>query len=73
MFQPLSHGKASGKYVVFADGFAGAELDPGAAAHRPSGLAVGPDGALYVSDDSHGRTWRITYQGGTLRRESPLL
>lgn len=64
VFQPLANGKASGKYVVFADGFAGGKLDPGAAAHRPAGLAVGPDGALYVADDVHGRIWRITYQGG---------
>ena len=63
VFQPLSNGKASGKYVVFADGFAGGREDPGAAAHRPSGVAVGPDGALFVSDDAHGRIWRITYQG----------
>ena len=63
VFQPLANGQASGKYVVFADGFAGAHKDPGAAAHRPSGLALGPDGALYVSDDAHGRIWRITYRG----------
>jgi glucose/arabinose dehydrogenase len=31
-----------------------------AAAHRPSGLAVSPDGALYVSDDQNGRLWKIT-------------
>jgi glucose/arabinose dehydrogenase/mono/diheme cytochrome c family protein len=65
VFQPLADGKPSGKYVVFADGFAGAVKDPGQAAHRPSGLAVGADGALYISDDAHGRIWRVTFQGGT--------
>jgi glucose/arabinose dehydrogenase/mono/diheme cytochrome c family protein len=63
VFQPLADGKSSGPYVVFADGFAGAVKDPGQAAHRPTGLAVGPDGALYISDDQHGRIWRVTYRG----------
>jgi glucose/arabinose dehydrogenase/mono/diheme cytochrome c family protein len=63
VFQPLADGKASGPYVVFADGFAGAIKEPGQAAHRPSGLALGPDGALYISDDQHGRIWRVTYHG----------
>jgi glucose/arabinose dehydrogenase/mono/diheme cytochrome c family protein len=63
VFQPLANGKPSGKYVVFADGFAGAVKEPGQAAHRPSGLAIGPDGALYISDDQRGRIWRVTYQG----------
>ena len=31
--------------------------------HRPSGLAVGPDGALYITDDKAGRIWRVTYNG----------
>ena len=65
VFQPLADGKPSGNYVVFADGFAGASKEPGRAAHRPSGLAVGPDGALYVSDDQRGRIWRIVFRGGT--------
>lgn len=30
---------------------------------RPSGLAVGPDGSLYVSDDSRGVVWRIHWRG----------
>jgi glucose/arabinose dehydrogenase/mono/diheme cytochrome c family protein len=63
VFQPLADGKASGPFVVFADGFAGAIKEPGQAAHRPSGLAVAPDGALYISDDQRGRIWRVTYRG----------
>ncbi len=54
---------ASGDYIVFADGFAGALKDPGRAAHRPSGVAVGPDGTLYITDDKAGRIWRVTYVG----------
>ena len=63
VFQPLSDGKASGDYIVFADGFAGQYKDPGRAAYRPSGLAVGPDGALYITDDKAGRIWRVAYVG----------
>lgn len=63
VFQPLADGKANGDYVVFADGFAGASKEPGRAAHRPTGLAVGPQGDLYISDDERGRIWRVTYRG----------
>lgn len=63
VFQPLADGKASGPFVVFADGFAGAIKEPGQAAYRPTGLAIGPDGALYIADDKRGRIWRVTYQG----------
>jgi glucose/arabinose dehydrogenase len=63
VFQPLKDGKPSGKYVVFADGFAGAHKEPGKAAHRPSGVAVGGDGSLYISDDQNGRIWRVTFTG----------
>jgi glucose/arabinose dehydrogenase/mono/diheme cytochrome c family protein len=63
VFQPLANGNASGSFIVFADGFAGAHKDPGEAAFRPTGLAEAPDGSIYVSDDVHGRIWRIAYDG----------
>lgn len=63
VFQPLADGKASAGCEIFADGFAGAQKGPGSAEHRPSGVAVGPNGALYVSDDVRGRIYRIVYRG----------
>jgi glucose/arabinose dehydrogenase/mono/diheme cytochrome c family protein len=65
VFQPLAGDHATGQCEVFADGFAGAVKSPAKAEHRPSGLAVGPDGSLYVSDDIRGRLYRIVYHGGS--------
>ena len=45
---------------------AGGPLGPDAndkAAHRPTGIAQGPDGALYITDDKGGRVWRVVYKG----------
>ena len=63
VFQPLADGRPAGDYIVFADGFAGTYKEPGRALARPTGLAVALDGSLYVSEDVHGKIWRITYSG----------
>jgi glucose/arabinose dehydrogenase len=64
IFQPMKDGKPSGNYEVFADGFAGDMPDnnPRNATYRPVGLALAPDGSLYVSDSQKGRVWHITYK-----------
>lgn len=64
LFQPLFDGRASGNCEVFADGFAGSVKTPDGAIHRPSGVAVGPKGSLYVSDDVRGTIYKIVYKGG---------
>jgi glucose/arabinose dehydrogenase len=62
-FVPFKDGKPSGDWEVFADDFSGgsAFMQPSKAKHRPCGLAQGPDGSLYVSDDAGGTIYRITY------------
>ncbi len=70
VFVPLRDGRPLGTdegdgWEVFADGFAGPApvKSPADAAYRPTGLAEGPDGALYISEDKTGRIWRVTYAG----------
>jgi glucose/arabinose dehydrogenase len=63
VFVPFK-GAHAGKPEVFAGGFAGPEpsaRNAKAAAYRPVGVAVGPDGALYVADSNKGKIWRISY------------
>lgn len=56
VFIPFKDGKPVGTWMDFAVA-EGATTDL-----RPTGLAQGPDGSLYVSDDAHGRIWRIVRQ-----------
>jgi glucose/arabinose dehydrogenase len=62
-FVPFINGKPSGDWEIFADGFAGTPdlMSPRQAKHRPCGLAQGPDGALYVTDDVKGTIYKIEY------------
>lgn len=64
VFQPFKNGKPSGQWEVFADGFSGSpeKTASGRAEHRPCGLAQGPDGSLYVTDDSKGTLYKIMYK-----------
>ncbi|MEX2282008.1 MAG: PQQ-dependent sugar dehydrogenase, partial [Gemmatimonadota bacterium] len=60
-FVPFDNGTAAASYEVFADGFAGRSKSPGAARHRPVGLALAPDGSLYITDDQRGRIWNVRF------------
>jgi glucose/arabinose dehydrogenase len=64
VFQPMKDGKPDGAYETFADGFAGDIKDnnPRNAEYRPVGLAIGPDGSLYIADSQKGRIWHVTYK-----------
>jgi glucose/arabinose dehydrogenase len=60
VFVPLNdQGQVAGSVQDFATGWLkGGDNRSG----RPVGLAVGPDAALYISDDEAGMIYRITYQ-----------
>jgi glucose/arabinose dehydrogenase len=57
---PMKDGHATGEYEDFLTGFTTSD---GHVWGRPVGVAVGNDGALYVTDDGSGSIWRITYTG----------
>lgn len=56
-FTPMRDGQAAGPYETFAA--------PSGAHNsiRPTGLAVGPDGSLYISADAQGSVWRVMFTG----------
>jgi len=62
-FVPFKNGKPSGNWEIFADNFGEDEGQPSkSGVHRPCGLAQGPDGSLFVTDDIKGRIYRIEYR-----------
>jgi glucose/arabinose dehydrogenase len=63
VFVPMKNGKPTGNWEVFANGFSGMDkvTNLSNAKHRPCGLAQGPDGSIYVSDDVKGYVWKIQY------------
>ena len=65
-FVPFKDGKATGDWEIFANGFAGIVdgvkvTNTSKAKARPCGLAQGPDGSIYVSDDTKGAIFKISY------------
>jgi glucose/arabinose dehydrogenase len=53
-------GRPIGSYQDFMTGFV---LSQKQVWGRPVGIAVGQDGALYVSEDGSGTIWQVTYTG----------
>jgi glucose/arabinose dehydrogenase len=64
-FVPYAAGRFASTWEIFADGFAGPAVvaRPEDAEHRPTGLALGPDGSLYIADSVQGTIWRVWYPG----------
>jgi len=74
-FVPFVDGKLSTDWEVFADGFA--QVDPIVstkdAAYRPMGIAMGPDGSLYLSETNKGKIWRVMFKGDKEQFGTPQL
>jgi glucose/arabinose dehydrogenase len=70
IYLPLENGRATGAYVDFMTGFV---LSEDTVWGRPVAVAVGRDGALFVTDDGGNVVWRVTSANagnpaGTARR-----
>jgi len=57
---PLQNGHATGEFQDFLTGFVTPNGDVWG---RPVGVAVGADGALFVTDDGSHAIWRVAYGG----------
>lgn len=64
-FVPFKNGNPTGNWEVFADGFAGVDpiVNVSDAHYRPMGIAMGPDGSLYLTETVKGKIWRVMYKG----------
>jgi glucose/arabinose dehydrogenase len=60
IFIPMHNGHATGEYDDFLDGFV---TKDGQVWGRPVGVAVAPDGSLFVTDDGSRSVWHVTYRG----------
>ena len=60
IFIPMKNGHATGEYDDFLDGFVSKD---GQVWGRPVGVAVAPDGSLFVTDDGSRSVWHVTYTG----------
>lgn len=65
VFAPFRANRPTGSYTTFADGFNPTPAAGRAArgTHRPTGVAQAPDGSLFITDDTGGTIWRVTYSG----------
>ena len=60
IFIPMKNGRATGEYDDFLDGFT---TKDGEVWGRPVGVAVAPDGSLFVTDDGSRSVWHVVYTG----------
>ncbi len=60
IFIPMKNGHATGEYDDFLDGFV---TKDGQVWGRPVGVAVAPDGSLFVTDDGSRSVWHVVYTG----------
>ena len=62
VFIPMRDGHATGEYEDFLTGFTVGNGD-GDVWGRPVGVAVAPDGSLFVTDDGSNSIWHVIYTG----------
>lgn len=64
-FVPYQNGEFSNEWDAFANGFTVVDpvVNTNDSNYRPVGLAVGPDGSLYISDSVKGKIWRVMFKG----------